>query len=188
MEYFYDLKVEAKAADLAIEKLLDEEKLIRLHPHWFVESRQDTNGWCQFRLRDYATGREFELGLVMSSDPAGKAPPGSAPVLRMTLHKIPVEEILFHVQENKVRVRLRSQEALPPELEQDMLLWIRAIQEYLRLYAATTPQTLVFRGIMNGMMLKMNPSQRKITIMLTKITVIELLVTIIIVVGYVYFG
>ena len=69
-----------------------------------------------------------------------------------------------------------------------MLLWIRAIQEYLRLYATTTPQTLVFRGIMNSMMLKMNPSQRKITIMLTKITVIELLVTVIIVVGYVYFG
>jgi hypothetical protein len=188
MEYFYDLKVGAKAADLAIEKLLDEEKLIRLHPHWFVESRQDKNGWCQFHLRDYATEREFELGLGMNSDPDAEDPPGTAPVLRMTLHKNPVEEILFHVRDNKVRVRLRSQAGLSPEQEQDMLLWIRAIQEYLRLYATTTPQTLVFRGIMNGMMLKMNPSQRKITIMLTKITVIELLVTIIIVVGYVYFG
>jgi hypothetical protein len=124
----------------------------------------------------------------MNSDPDAEDPPGTAPVLRKTLHKNPVEEILFHVRDNKVRVRLRSQADLSPEQEQDMLLWIRAIQEYLRLYATTTPQTLVFRGIMNGMMLKMNPSQRKITVMLTKITVIELLVTIIIVVGYVYFG
>jgi len=188
MEYFYDLKVPAKAADLAITKLLDEEKLIRLHPHWFVESRQDKDGWCQFHLRDYATEQEFELGLGMNAEPGQDDPPGAVPVLRMILQENPVEEILFHVRDNKVRVRLRSQAALSQEQEQDMLLWIRAIQEYLRLYAATTPQTLVFRGIMNSMMLKMNPSQRKITIMLTKITVIELLVTVIIVVGYVYFG
>jgi len=188
MEYFYDLKVGVWAADLAIDNLFDEEKLIRLHPHWFVESRQETNGWCLFRLRDYATEREFELGLGMSVDPAEDDPPGSAPVLRMTLHKIPVKEILFHVRDNKVRVRLRSEEALSPEQEQDMLLWIRAIQEYLRLYASTTPKTLLFRGIMNHMMLKMNPSQRKITLMLTRVTILELLVTILIVAGYVYFG
>ena len=37
---------------------------------------------------------------------------------------------------------------------------------------------------MNKMVLQMNPSQRKISIMITKITIIEVLVIILIVVGY----
>ncbi len=69
-----------------------------------------------------------------------------------------------------------------------MLLWIRSIQEYLRIYATTTPYTVFFRLLMNRMVLQMDPSQRKICLMLTKITVVELVVILVIVIGYVSFG
>jgi len=187
MELQYDLNVPVRIADLSLDKLLDEEKLVRLHPHWFIESKQDRDTLHWFQLRDYATDREFELGLRLHAAPAQEGEPGVRPLLCITLRDHPVQEIFLYMQDGVVRVRMRCLSRLSPEQEQDMLLWIRAIQEYLRLYTSTTPQTLLFRGIMNFMMLKMNPSQRKITIMLTKITVIELLVTVIIVVGYVYF-
>jgi len=188
MEKNFDLKVGARIAELDIANLLDADRLVRLHPHWFVESRQEDDGWVRFHLRDYATEQEFDLVLRTGAEPAPQDPPASVPVLRITLQQYPVQEMLFYVQNSKAQVRLRGRDGLMAEQEQDVLLWARAIQEYLRLYAVTTPHTLFFRAIMNHMMLKMNPSQRKITIMLTKITVIEILVTVIIVVGYVYFN
>jgi len=188
MEKKFDLKVGPQVAELDLANLLDAEKLVRLHPHWFVESSQDQGERVLFHLRDYASDGKFELGLRLHAAPAQEDEPGIRPLLRITLRDHPVQEIFLYVQDGVVRVRVRSRDELTPEQEQDVLLWIRAIQEYLRLYAVTTPQTLLFRGIMNHMMLKMNPSQRNITIMLTKITVVELLVTVIIVAGYVYFG
>ena len=41
---------------------------------------------------------------------------------------------------------------------------------------------------MNRMVLQMNPSQRKICLMISKITVVEVVVIIVIVIGYVSFG
>lgn len=56
-----------------------------------------------------------------------------------------------------------------------------------RLFLKQTPVTLFFRVLMNRMVLKIDPSQRKISMMITKITAIEVLVIILIVVGYVFF-
>lgn len=74
-----------------------------------------------------------------------------------------------------------------PDPDDPLLLWIRAIKEYIRIYLKRTPATLFFRLLMNKMILKMDPSQRKICLMMAKITAVELLVILLIVIAYAFF-
>ncbi len=190
MEKAYDLVLPAAAADLDINRLLDEAKLLRLHPHWFIEEEERRNGALFATLRDYDTEQDFSLGLQLDCTPAPDDPAESGIIMRISLFEYGVRELLFFVrQDKKTQVRVRyNKEPDDDGLEQNMLLWIRAIQEYLRIYARTTPYTLFFRLLMNRMVLQMNPSQRKICLMISKITVVEIVVIIVIVIGYVSFG
>jgi hypothetical protein len=189
MEKIYDLLLPTTATDLDILQLLDENKLLRLHPHWFIEETERRNNALFATLRDYATEEVFSLGLKLETTLQPDDPINSELLMRVTLLDYGVKELLFFVQQEKTKVRVRFDDEQPDdELEQNILLWIRAMQEYLRLYATTTPHTVFFRLLMNRMILQMNPSQRKICLMITKITVIELVVIIVLVVGYVYFS
>ncbi len=189
MEKIYDLILTTATADLDIARLLDEAKLLRLHPHWFIEKEEQRDGTLFAELRDYDTEQNFSLGLQLNSAPSPDDPAESQIILRITFFEYGVRELLFFISQDKTQVRIRYiQELADDSLEQNMLLWVRSIQEYLRLYAATTPYTLFFRLIMNRMVLQMNPSQRKICLMLTKITVVEVVVILVIVIGYVSFG
>jgi len=189
MEKIYDLILPAAAADLDIAQLLDENKLVRLHPHWFIEDEQRRDGALFVTLRDYDTEHIFPLALKLDCTARPDDPAESKIIMRITLFEYGVEELLFFVGRDKTQVRIRyNDEEAENELEQNMLLWIRAIQEYLRIYATTTPYTVFFRLLMNRMVLQMNPSQRKICLMITKITVVEIVVIIVIVIGYVSFG
>lgn len=194
MTRFFDLYLPTGATELDIQRILDENKLVRLHPHWFVEEveeadREDSALFVS--LRDYATDQVFSLGLTLDCGPAADDPPESTPLLRISFLDFGARELFFFVdrQRKKVRLRIRYAREEPEKtLEQDLLLWVRAIQEYLRMYISTTPRTVFFRLLMNRMILQMNPSQRKICLMITKITVVELVVIVVLVVGYVYFG
>ena len=77
---------------------------------------------------------------------------------------------------------------LSSEEEQDLTLWLQSIRQYLRLYLKTTPNTLFFRFLMNKALLKMNPSQRKISLMIYRFTLLEIVVILIILVGYFTLG
>jgi len=189
MEKVYDLILPAASADLDIARLLDEAKLLRLHPHWFVEEEERRDEALFAELRDYDTEQTFSLGLQLDCAPGPDDPAKSRIIMRITLFEYGVRELLFFVSRDKTQVRVRySEEQADDSLEQNMLLWVRAIQEYLRIYATTSPYTLFFRLLMNRMVLQMNPSQRKICLMISKITVVEIVVIIVIVIGYVSFG
>jgi hypothetical protein len=189
MEQFYDLYLPPAATTIDIHSILDAERLLRLHPHWFVEDekRRDTDLFVS--LRDYATEQTFSLGLRLDTTSAPDDPVKADIIMRITLFDFGVQELLFFANQEKTQVRIRYEdEIFNEEREQDILLWVRGIQEYLRLYVSTTPRTVFFRMLMNRMVLQMNPSQRKICLMITKITVVELVVILIIVIGYVSFG
>ena len=96
------------------------------------------------------------------------------------------KNIIFFHQEGILKVKIVSFNG-PVSDDDSFLLWIRGIREYIRLFMKNTPVTLFFRFLMNQMVLKMDPSQRKISMMITKITAVEVLVVILIVVGYVLF-
>ncbi len=189
MEQCYDLYLTPAATTLATSTILDEERLLRLHPHWFLEDTERRHTALFANLRDYATEQTFSLGLQLDSTSAPDDPFQAEIIMRITLFDYGVQELLFFADQEKTQVRVRyEEEAFNDELEQDILLWVRGIQEYLRLYVSTTPRTVFFRLLMNRMILQMNPSQRKICLMLTKITVVELVVIFIIVIGYVFLG
>lgn len=188
MERFFDLVLPPEISTLDLSTIVDENKLLHLHPHWFVDQAERRDNGLFATLRDYATEREFSLGLHLDHSAAQDDPEDSTIFMRVTLFDFNIRELLFFSTGNQTRLRIRyTGESPDDQLEQDILLWTRAIQEYLRLYTATTPRTLFFRLLMNKALLQMNPSQRKISIMLTKITVIELVVILILVMGYAYF-
>ncbi len=188
MERFYDLALPTTVSALDPGSILDANKLLHLHPHWFVDQSDQRDNGLFVTLRDYATDQEFSLGVHLDHSTAQDDPEDCEIFMRVTLFDFGIRELLFFTTGDKTRLRVRYTDEDPDDaLEQDILLWTRAIQEYLRLYTATTPRTLFFRLLMNKVLLQMNPSQRKISIMLTKITVIELLVILILVMGYAYF-
>jgi len=190
MEKIYDLKIpaeETRTFDLS--RILNERKILHLHPHWFVEECQELDNCLFASLRDYETDKEFQLGICIDFTPSPINRAGLQSVMRISLSEFAVEEILFFSENDRMRVKITGKDkALSEEIEKSMFLWIRAIQEYIRLYISRRPTALFFRPIMNKMILTMNPSQRKICIMLTKITVVEILVIVIIVIGYVLFA
>jgi hypothetical protein len=191
MEHFFDLFLPAGAARLDIPKILDEKKLVHLHPHWFVEDVVQDNPSFLVSLRDYATDKIFPLDLSLTTSHLEGDPTGSDIIMRVSFNQFAVRELLFFIDQETEKTRVRicfTSEQFEESLEEEILLWVRAIQEYLRLYLTTTPRTLFFRAMMNRMILRMNPSQRRICLMIAKITVIEIVVIIILVVGYVYFG
>ncbi|HHB77523.1 MAG TPA: hypothetical protein ENK84_13455 [Desulfobulbus sp.] len=188
-EQVLDLKLDpAAAVRLDISAIMNEHKLVHLHPHWFVDEEERRGDMLFVQLRDYETDREFSLGLRLHVFPEQEEK-GQHNIMQIQLVDYGATELLFFTDQDKTRVRVRySSQQEKKDAEQEVLLWIRAIQEYLRLYTTTTPHTFFFRILMNKMMLQMNPSQRNICIMITKITIIELLVILILVVGYVYFS
>ncbi len=191
-EQVLDLKLApAAAARLEIATIITEHKLVHLHPHWFIDEEEWRDNILFVQLRDYETDRKFSLGLrlYIFPDQGDKGGENTKNIMQIQLVDYGATELLFFIDQDKTRVRIRySSQQARQDVEQEVLLWIRALQEYLRLYTTTTPHTFFFRILMNKMMLQMNPSQRNICIMITKITIIELLVILILVVGYVYFS
>ncbi len=188
MEKTYDLCLPASAADLDIGAILNGERLLRLHPHWHVENTEPRDNGLAARLRDHATDRVFSL--VLRMEPAAAAAPGEGQraILHLGISGYHAEELLLFADRERSRARVRyPADSVAGAGEQDVLLWIRAIQEYLRLYTATTLRTLLVRALMNRMVLAMNPSQRKICLMIARVTALEVAVILILVLGYAWY-
>ncbi len=188
MEKTYELCLAPSAAALDIAAILDEERLLRLHPHWYVDQTEPGEAGLAASLRDHASDRTFSLLLRLEAAPGADAARERRPIMCLHVAGYPAESLLFFVEGGRSRVRVHYPAAtVSEEDEQDVLLWIRAIQEYLRLYTVTTLRTRFFRTLMNRMILSMNPSQRKICLMIARITVIELVVILILVLGYAWY-
>ncbi len=158
-------------------EVISAERLIRLHPHWHIEKlRQDGNDMTA-RLKDHATDTLFDLSFELKF---------TAPhEFSISCKGGPAESILFFAKNSRLHVSFTPHgDRLTPEEEQDLTLWIQSIRQYLRLYVKTTPYTRFFRGLMNKAILKMNPSQRKICLMLYRFTLLEIVVILLIVIGY----
>jgi len=160
---------------------LDLDKLLRLHPNWFIETLETSGDTFTASLKDYVTDKTFSLaGRLETSSP-------DTVILEMTSGVVRRLHIRIGPKGLQALVIYQSTEPSKEE-EETVLLWIRSIGQYLRLYISTTPNTLFFRLVMNRMLLKMNPSQRKISIMLIRITIVEMAVIVIILLGYFFVG
>ena len=180
-DYNLELSFGAGRKDVAVNALLAGETLLRLHPHWFIEGFSREGDRITTDLRDYASEATFRLVYRMDSDRSG--------LPTLLFDEGPLHAMRFFFQDNVLFARVTSDQDLGRlEEEFGLVLWLRGIREYLRLYLSRSLNTLVFRTLMNRMMLRMNPSQRKICVMIFKITVVEILLILAVIVGFVYFN
>ncbi|GAB6909980.1 hypothetical protein JCM12296A_58290 [Desulfosarcina cetonica] len=164
--------------DLA--RLFPGDRLLRLHPLWFIDNFRQDGSHFSADITDYATEEQFQLSGVLTY-------PDSGPIrLDIDLRQSSGGRIRLLTKDGLLKAEIVSGDGEVGD-DNPMLQWILAIREYIRIYLKTTPVTVFFRLLMNKMVLSMNPSQRKICMMITKITAVELLVIIIVVVGYVLF-
>ena len=181
MERIYPLRLlTGKTIVLNVQEILDEEKLLRLHPHWRIDTLNREEQGLRAFLTDYATEQELRLGLRLDFN----VRPDS--LMRITLVDYPIATVDLVADTNGFAAKVQAQ-SLDEDTEQSLLLWLRCIQAYLLLYLKKSPMALFQQLVMDRMILRMNPSQRKICLMISKITAVELLVILIIVVGYVFF-
>lgn len=181
-DYDLNLPISDKLQKILPGNLIDAEKLIRLNPLWIVQDFQEKDGNFHARLKDYSTDIEFELSGALDTDQS------DALVVNFTTGDYELVSI-SPAEDKYTTTVIYSDPDFREESDQERntVMWLRSIQEYLRLYQKKTINTLFFRYIMNRIVLTMTPSQRKICLMLLRITAVELLVIVIIVIGYVYF-
>jgi len=178
----YDLALDLKGRDtsLLFKCLYDPEKLLRLHPHWCFESLQKEHNSVKALVKDHATDININITFkLVTSEPN-----------RLTLEftEGPLHSISLYAQEGRLFAAV-SADITEKEYDQryGLGLWLRSIKEYLRLFITATPNTLFFRFIMDHAVLKMDPSQRKVSLMILRFTALEILVIVLIVVSYVIF-
>jgi len=182
MEKVFDLTLELKKRDRVpdLKRILDPEKLLRLNPNWFIENYRVEDGHTTAKVKDYVTDDELHVAFRIQSTP--EIP------LEVDFEKGVVDRIVFEVRSGFLQGRATFRDLEPTDEEQDNVrLWMTSIGSYIRLYLTTTVNRVFFRIWLDHFMLKMNPSQRKISIMIIKVTVVEILVILLIVVGYVVF-
>lgn len=161
--------------------LLDFEKCLRLNPYWTIIEADIQETEYSLKLSDYETTEEFEISGKLSL----KAP--SSYSVTLNDYFIRSFEILSINGTLHARVEYAS-DTIEEKDEARIVYWLRAIREYLRLYTKNSLYNRFFRLLMNKMIIGMSPSQRKICLMLYRITLLEIVAVIIIGVGYYYFG
>lgn len=180
-EYDLSLPVQGKKKPLSLTDLLSIETLLRLNPHWIVEDLTEDNGTFTVDLKDHETERTFQLsGSLAFTD---------AQTLELAFEQGHYSKIRLFPKDSGfwAEVTYNLEEEPDEALERLVVLWVRSIKEYLRMYLKNTLNTIFFRYIMNKIILKMTPSQRKISLMLIRLTVVEIFVILLIVIGYVIF-
>ncbi|MEN8188689.1 MAG: hypothetical protein ABFS19_02495 [Thermodesulfobacteriota bacterium] len=176
----FDLGLQIPAG-FTLEELFPGDRLLRLHPLWFVDDFSQDGEDFSVNIKDYVTEEEFRLQGTLVY------PQSDGALLDIGLNKGIESRIRFNTKDSTLKALIDSETGEIDE-EDPLLLWVLSIREYIRIYLKKTPATLFFRLLMNRMVLDMNPSQRKICMMISKITAVELLVIVIVVVGYVIFN
>jgi len=155
---------------------IDKESLFRLNPHWIINSFESSEDSYIARITDHETERDSVLQGNITFNHTG------LPCL--AAQDTIWERITFGAKGGHLHAYVDYTEEPSAEEERRIVLWLRSIKEYVRLYTKTTLNTWVFRYIMNRIVLKMTPSQRKISLMLIRVTVLEMVAILLILVGW----
>jgi hypothetical protein len=158
------------------------ETIFHLNPNWeFSNESIDEIGNFSFSIEDYATEEQFDItGHYLQTE--------STIELQLTHPHIQALALHYNDEAQTIHAEVEyTSNEISEETEALIVYWLRAIQAYLRLYISKTPYTLFHRILMNTMVLKMSPSQRKISLMIYRFTLLEILVILILVIGYFFF-
>lgn len=180
--YPLNLPVSAAGKSFSPSLLIDAEKLLHLNPIWIVKELRTEQNTFEAELQDHETEKEFTV--------KGEIVAGRDDSLTVEFSEGDYTSVTIAPATEKYEAVVTYRDSDfkdESDLERNTVMWLRSIQEYLRLYRKSSLNTVFFRFIMNRIVMKMTPSQRKISLMLLRITAVELLVILIIVIGYVFF-
>ncbi len=161
---------------------LDPEKLIHLNPIWIVKELHTDQNCFEAHIEDHETEKQSIIKgeIIVDLQDSLQVNLSEGDYISLTISP--------GTENFEAEIVYRDPDFQDEsDLERNTVMWLRSIQEYLRLYKKSSLNTVFFRYIMNRIVLKMTPSQRKISLMLLRITAVELLVILIIVIGYVFF-
>jgi len=184
MQKEYDLSLpmtEAKVP-LNLGVILSIDTFFRLNPHWIVEEIEENGDGFVASLKDHVSGSDFTVKGELATSKGNR--------FEITMEHEAYRSIEVFISSDKLMGAVEygvADDELTEEVERHVVLWLRSVKEYLRMYLTNGLNARVFRYMMNRVILKMTPSQRKISLMLIRITVVEILVILLIVVGYVIF-
>jgi hypothetical protein len=180
MQKEYDLFLPWKSLDNnPIFARITPENIFRLNPHWVINSFGLSSDTYSSEITDHESEQAKTLEGSYRLDAAG------FPVISAEDHDWQL--IRFFEKDDSLHISVTYGEDPPEEVETLVVLWFRSIKEYLRLYTKNSINTRFFRFIMNRVILQMNPSQRKISLMLIRLTMLEILLIVALVVGWFFF-
>lgn len=155
------------------------ENFFRLNPHWVINSFVQTNDTYSAEITDHESEQTMVLQGSFRVDTDG------FPVLSADKNDWII--VGFFLKDNSLHAKVIFREEPLEDIERHVVLWLRSIREYLRLFTTNSINARFFRFIMNRVILQMNPSQRKISLMLIRLTMLEILLIVALVVGWYFF-
>lgn len=159
--------------------LIKAEFLFRLNPHWVITTFSLKEDSFSVEIADHETNRSTLLEGSYTRDKNGYP--------HITVENYDWRAIRFFERNGSLHVNVTYAEPPSEEIEKNVVLWMRSIKEYLRLYLKNTINTYFFRYIMNKVILQMTPSQRKISLMLIRVSILEILLIVSILIGWFFF-
>lgn len=160
-------------------QLIKPEFFFRLNPHWAIPEFTIIDGEFSFEAIDHDTKDSVPMEGTYGQSPDGQ--------LIVQVKKQIWCSINFMEKNGNLWASVTYAEEPSEEQEQHIVFWLRSIKEYLRIQATNTLYSRMFKKVMDKIILPMTPSQRKICLMLLRLTALEILAIVVIVVGYFFF-
>ncbi len=190
----------APEVPLAPESVFDQlchiEKVFRLNPHWTVQRfavspvrKLQPGSVIEAELVDYATSETYRLRGTCTSFEAPKR-------LTLEYRESSKRETKFCVSEADTGSRITVEEVYGDEENEKRLqwhrnqldFWLRSIIAYLKLQAAAGIKARVTRWFMDRFWIPATPSGRRISIIVFKLSLVELVLIVAIIVGWALFS
>ena len=180
-EYELHLDLGARGSNSFICEHLTLDRIVRLNPYWKIIGLEEKgDDGYELDAMDHETDEPFELvGTTISSPQSG---------VTLCADEREWSEIVFYLKDGGLWALVSSVDGLTEKDEERMIYWFRSVREYLRLYVKDTLWSKAHRYIMNKILLPMSPSQRKISLMMIRLSVLEIFVILLAIVGYYYFN
>lgn len=166
-------------------------RTMRLNPHWHIEendgySEVDIPGdGDQYDIDDILVDRQFPLRTEVEHGE------GSWTVqfkgVNLTLHARSEDDgdnTAIAYEYAPFNDKAPSSE----KMEELVRHWLPSIREYYRLFTADSMRNRFFRFLMDKIMLRMNPTQRRICAFMFKLTLLEVLLIIVLGVGFYFYA
>lgn len=158
---------------------LEEMTVMRLNPHWHIDG---TDGGYQ--VDDILSDVQFTTQASLMAESAQ---------FSITFSGAGVDILARRGTDGQTELAYHFDADTAPKfdakkIEEAMLFWLPSLREYYRLFATDSLRNRFWRFFMNKVMLKMNPTQRRICAFMFKLTLLEMILIVVLAVGFWFYS